>query len=415
MKPNATNTTNKPNATNKIKIPIGEYFKYKKLDGLDNINEFYKQNEETFVETPTGLAPIVSMVKKEKNKILEIETENNLITRVAEKHLFPQENGTDIYAKDATEVMTKNGTKKIIRKDFFTEDYVYDISVPNPHVYYGSNGILHHNTAAKVFTAASLLIRKENVLFITLEMPEKEIAKRIDANLLGTTINELSELSNEEIMKKWAKIENNIGGLVIKEFGAGTFNSLHLKNLLDELKSKKDFIPDAVFIDYLGLMVSARAGKDSNSYDALGKVAEDLHALAKETYDSRGNKGIKMVSSMQSGRGSIGNLDSGMEHISESLKVAMTADVAIMLINNDQMKEQKQQIWKFVKNRYTGLMPSVMLETNFAHMTYKPFADIDTQLSGISTGLDFNKSAEKTEVTSSVMDNQGLDFGKLNF
>ena len=52
-------------------------------------------------------------------------------------------------------------------------------------------------TAAKVFTGANLLLKKENVLFITLEMPELEIAKRFDANLLGYTINELSVIDNE--------------------------------------------------------------------------------------------------------------------------------------------------------------------------------------------------------------------------
>ena len=157
-------------------------------------------------------------------------------------------------------------------------------------------------TAAKVFVSANLLLKKKNVLFITLEMPEKEIAKRIDANIMGTTINELSELSERDLMTKWDSVKDNIGELVIKEYGAGTFNTMHMKALLDELKSKKNFIPDAIAVDYVGLMVSARASKDSNSYDGLGKVAEDLHAIAKETYDSKGNKGIMMISSSQANR-----------------------------------------------------------------------------------------------------------------
>jgi len=179
------------------------------------------------------------------------------------------------------------------------------------------------------------------------------------------------------------------------------------KEFLDELKSKKNFIPDAIVVDYLGLMVSHRANKDSNSYDSLGKVAEDLHAIAKETYDSKGNKGIMMISSSQAGRAAIGNTEAGMENISESLKIAMTADVAIMLINNDQMREQNQQIWKIVKNRYTGLMPSLMMETDFARMTYKPYDDGNSY-----------ESVDQEELNTAPIvqpKKDDFDFGQLNF
>jgi len=262
-------------------------------------------------------------------------------------------------------------------------------------------------TAAKVFVSANLLLKKKNVLFITLEMPEKEIAKRIDANIMGTTINELSELSERDLMTKWDSVKDNIGELVIKEYGAGTFNTMHLKALLDELKSKKNFIPDAIAVDYVGLMVSARASKDSNSYDGLGKVAEDLHAIAKETYDSKGNKGIMMISSSQANRSAMGNTDAGMENISESLKIAMTADVAIMLINNEQMREQNQQIWKLVKNRYTGQMPSLMMETHFDRMQYKPFDD--------GNSYDAVDQEELNTGAPVQPDKNDFDFGQLQF
>ena len=266
-------------------------------------------------------------------------------------------------------------------------------------------------TAAKVFTTANLLSKKENVLFITLEMPEKEIAKRIDANLMGLQISSLSDIPNDEIMTKWKQIEDKIGKLVIKEYGAGTFNGLLLKSLLDELKTKKGFIPDAIVVDYIGLMVSARANKDANSYDGLGKVAEDLHAIGKETYNSKGTKGVKVISSSQAGRAAIGNTEAGMENISESLKIAMTADVAIMLINNDQMREQNQQIWKIVKNRYTGLMPSLMMETDFTRMTYKDFGG-DNAYEAVDQ-LELNTSPAQDFGTLGV--GKGIDTVAFNF
>lgn len=261
-------------------------------------------------------------------------------------------------------------------------------------------------TAAKVFSTANLLLKKENVLYITLEMPEKEIAKRIDASLLGLQINELTTMDNDIIKNKIKQLDGIIGKLVIKEYGAGTFNVIMLRNLLDDLKAKKGFIPDSIVIDYLGLMVSHRASISSNSYDQLGKVAEDLHAISKEYYDSKGNKGIKIISSGQGNRSSVNQTEVDMANISESLKIAMTADVLIFIITNDQLKENKQQIWKLIKNRYTGNLSSLMVNTDFPRMRY----------SDVSDGLSNNPMQEikdfnlQPSITPSNLDFSGFNF-----
>jgi replicative DNA helicase len=265
---------------------------------------------------------------------------------------------------------------------------------------------------AKVYTSAALMLRNENVLFVSLEMPEKEISKRVDANILGCTINELSTLPESELLSKWSKIKDKIGKLVIKEYGAGTFNTMMLRSLLDELKTKKDFIPDAIVIDYLGLMTSHRADKTANSYDSLGKVAEDLHAVAKETYDSKGNKGIKLITSAQMNRSSYNNVsDSGMESVSESMKIMMTADVAIMLNSTEQMREEKQQVWKIIKNRYTGQMTSHIMETHFDRVQYRDFGNEDSENSSSISSVDVVSTGASS--TTSSMDD--MDFGSLNF
>jgi len=267
-------------------------------------------------------------------------------------------------------------------------------------------GVSHSGKSAlKVFITANLILKKENVLFITLEMPEKEISKRIDANILGVKINELSTLSNDSINSKWSNIKDDLGELVIKEYGAGSFNTLGLKSLLDELKSKKNFIPDAIVIDYLGLMVSHRGSVNSNSYDMLGKVAEDLHAISKITYDSKGNKGIKMITSAQGNRGAIGQMDSGMESISESLKIAMTADVAIFINSTDQMREDNQQVFKIIKNRYTGELKSLLIGVDFTRMDYKDLCDMDI----------VDSSSQDIGIINIEEENPELSFDNFNF
>ena len=258
-------------------------------------------------------------------------------------------------------------------------------------------------TMAKIYSTCNFLLKKENVLYISLEMPELEISKRIDANLLGVTINELGVIDNSTLKEKWENVKPNIGELIIKEYGAGSFNVLKLKALLDDLKSKKDFIPDAIVIDYLGLMTTHRASMQSNSYETLGKVAEDLHAISKEVHDSKGNKGIKVVSSTQLNRSAYNNSEAGMETVSESMKIMMTADVTVLLISSDQMRENNQQIWKFVKNRYTGDMRNHMVYTDFPRVQYSDASEEDSS----------NTCSELESISTDV--DTGLDFGKLNF
>jgi len=391
---------------NKVKIKIGDYFKYKQLDNLNNINKTIYQDEKTFVWTPNGLAPILSMVKKEKNRIIEIVTKSGSKIKVAENHIFPQKDGSNIYAIDSHYIMTVDGIDKIVSKEFVEENYVYDISIPSPHVYYCSEGILHHNTSAKSFISTNLLLNKENVLFLSLEMPEMEITRKFDANLWGVTMDELETMDSETLKSKAKNVEHLIANLTIKDYAAGTFSTIQLKSLLDELKSKKDFVPDAVVIDYLGLMYSPRASKGAKEYEILGKVSEDLHGIAKNTYNSKGEKGIKVITSTQLNRSSDGNTEAGMSAVSDSIKIMQTADISILLLSNPAMKGENQQYWKIVKNRNNGRLTGHLVGTDFGRVQYKDLSD-DTSGSYTANQELNNINLDET--------NKDLNFDNFNF
>ena len=69
------------------------------------------------------------------------------------------------------------------------------------------------------------------------------------------------------------------------------------------------------------------------------------------------------------------NLDAGVESISDSIGVIMTADIALVLITNEQLREQKQVMIKSEKNRYTGKLDKVILEVNWAKMQFKSIVE----------------------------------------
>ena len=129
--------------------------------------------------------------------------------------------------------------------------------------------------------AADNLTKGKNVLYITMEMAEEKIAERIDANLLNVTIDELSTLPKDMYDKKIARVkEKTIGKLIIKEYPTASAGSGHFRHLINELRIKRNFIPDIIYIDYLNICCSSRirAGSNVNSYTYIKAIAEELHS-----------------------------------------------------------------------------------------------------------------------------------------
>ena len=107
--------------------------------------------------------------------------------------------------------------------------------------------------------AASSLSQGKNVLYITLEMAEERIAERIDANLMNVQIDQLPNLAKDMFTDKVQRIASTtVGKLIIKEYPTASAHAGHFRALLNELKLKKDFAPDIIFIDYLNICSSSR-------------------------------------------------------------------------------------------------------------------------------------------------------------
>jgi archaellum biogenesis ATPase FlaH len=196
--------------------------------------------------------------------------------------------------------------------------------------------------------AANCLTQNKNVLYITLEMAEERIAERIDANLMNITMDELKELPKEMYNKKLNRATSKISGkLIVKEYPTASANSNHFKIIIDELKMKKKFIPDIIFIDYLNICASSRMkqGANVNSYTYIKSIAEELRGLAVE-YN------VPVFTATQTNRSGFSNTDVGLEDTSESFGLPATADFMFAIISTEELEEQGQILVKQLKNRY---------------------------------------------------------------
>ena len=197
--------------------------------------------------------------------------------------------------------------------------------------------------------ASAALVQGFNVLYITMEMAEERIAERIDANLLNVPIDQLDKISKDQFTTKVNDIaRKTTGKLIIKEYPTGSAHSGHFRALLNELKLKRQFEPDLIFIDYLNICASSRMkgmGGAINSYSYIKAIAEELRGLAVE-FD------IPIFSATQTTRSGFSNSDIGLEDTSESFGLPATADLMFALISTEELEQQGQFMVKQLKNRY---------------------------------------------------------------
>ena len=197
--------------------------------------------------------------------------------------------------------------------------------------------------------ASNILSQGRNVLYITMEMAEERIAERIDANLLNIPIDQIENLSKDMFRDKVSQINAKTEGkLIIKEYPTGQANTSHFRALLNELKLKKNFVPEIIFIDYLNICASSRMkmiGGAVNSYSYIKSIAEEMRGLAVEF-------NVPIMSATQTNRQGFSSDDPGLEDTSESFGLPATADLMFALISNDELNSMGKILVKQLKNRY---------------------------------------------------------------
>ncbi len=241
--------------------------------------------------------------------------------------------------------------------------------------------------------AASALAAGKNVLYITCEMAEERIGERIDANLMGLAIADVRQLPKSMYDKRIEKIRAKCNGkLIIKEYPTATANVTHFRHLLNELRLKRDFKPDIIFIDYLNICTSARFSANANvgMYTYVKAIAEELRGLAVE-FD------LPIVSATQTNRAGYASTDVGLEDTSESFGLPATADFMFALIRTEDLDQLGQILVKQLKNRYNEVA---------VHRKFVVGVDVPKMKL-----FDVAQVAQQTLVDSGKKEDLGTDFG----
>ena len=214
-------------------------------------------------------------------------------------------------------------------------------------------------TLCKCAFAVNAFLQNKNVLYISLEIPEQVVAKRFMANLFEKKMNELKLIPAEEMTTLYEDLKKKTNGrMYIKEFPTGTMNTNSIRHLLKELEIKQKFIPDIIFVDYLGIMTTNRPSYGDNTNTKYKIITEELRGLAME-------RGIPIVSSNQTNRAGFGKADIDLTDTADSIAQTNTADLIIMVGRTEELMAENKYMFNISKNRLGEGMKHLLVNVSY--------------------------------------------------
>jgi replicative DNA helicase len=244
--------------------------------------------------------------------------------------------------------------------------------------------------------AAGLISLGKNVLYITLEMPEDQVGGRIDSNALNIPMDRLDMIDKITFMGKVAKLQKgSLGKLIIKEYAAHSVHVGHFRHLINELKLKKNFIPDAIIVDYLGLCRAAAVGKDANSYERQKTAAEEIRGLGMEF-------NCRVFTAAQVNKEGTKAVDFSITDTAESWGVPATADYMFGGVITDEMERLGQIKIVRLKDRHNDVVrpASFMLgiDRNYMRLFDLEIDQIEQQIAtspAVTSGVENSEDAKQ--------------------
>jgi archaellum biogenesis ATPase FlaH len=194
----------------------------------------------------------------------------------------------------------------------------------------------------------NLLKRGLHGVYISLEMRDRVVAKRLDSMI--------SRISGKNIFANKLKVgqevelarEKGYGRLFIKRMREGTTTADHIISYLRELEAVHGFRPDFVIVDYIDLMASVQKHGGDNMFTKDKFVTEEVRAIGFD-FD------CLMISASQLGRGAIEatreqkSLDQA--HIQGGISKINTSDLVIALVKTEDMEAAGLYRFEFLKSR----------------------------------------------------------------
>ena len=255
-------------------------------------------------------------------------------------------------------IMTKDGPEQIM--DISTngkKSHMYDLQLSEgSDKQYYTNEILSHNSLWMQNLAVKSADLGYNVLYITLEMSEKKVMKRLGSMRLKIPVNDYDRLSQDsELMASRIRnlskmggggdlFDKKVGKIISKFWAAGTVQVSDFDNYIQKLKDKRGLKIDLIVVDYIALIAAPKSNGGDNLYTKGKFVAEALRALA-----SKWN--APLITAVQLAKDAWNASDLTLESVPESKAIVETCDSFFGIIRTEEMRRQNLYRFKLLKQR----------------------------------------------------------------
>jgi replicative DNA helicase len=222
-----------------------------------------------------------------------------------------------------------------------------------------------------------------NVLYITLEMSERKVMKRLGSMRLKIPINEYDKQSKdtEYIRKKIANLgslkeggdlfQKSVGKIFTKFWAAGTATISDFDNYISKLQQRRNIKINLIIVDYITL-VAAPKGQGDSLYSKGKHLAEGLRALAAK-YN------CPLITAVQVAKEAWNASDITLESVPESKAIAETADTFFSIIRTPEMQRQNIYRFKLLKQRDGDFSKSqIKVNLNPTYLTLESDVFIDS-------------------------------------
>jgi len=294
---------------------------------------------------------------------------------------------TEIYCKNlqlGDFIMTKNGPEMIMEFGLTgNKSHMYDLQLSEgSNKQYYTNDILSHNSLWMQNFAVKTADAGYNVLYITLEMSERKVLKRLGSMRLKIPINDYDSVSKDtELIRKKIKslgsmkeggdlFTNKVGKIYTKFWAAGTATINDFDNYIQKIQQKKGIKFDLIIVDYITL-VAAVKGLSDNLYMKGKHLAEGLRALGAKYK-------CPIITGVQVSKDAWNASDITLESVPESKAIAETADSFFAIIRTEEMKRLNIYRFKLLKQRDGDFLKSqIKLTLNPTYLTLENDQFID--------------------------------------
>jgi replicative DNA helicase len=283
---------------------------------------------------------------------------------------------------DEPELHIQDSSRFKVKSGFETLDHIlgggWDIATLNCVMAETNNGksLWMQNFAVKTADAG------HNVLYITLEMSERKVLKRLGSMRLKIPINDYDSVSKDtELIRKKIKslgsmkeggdlFTNKVGKIYTKFWAAGTATINDFDNYVQKIQQKKGIKFDLIIVDYITL-VAAVKGLSDNLYMKGKHLAEGLRALGAKYK-------CPIITGVQVSKDAWNASDITLESVPESKAIAETADSFFAIIRTEEMKRLNIYRFKLLKQRDGDFLKSqIKLTLNPTYLTLENDQFID--------------------------------------